>query len=567
MYTYPDVIVVKKKGPNGAGRGKDIQKAIDKALKRKRYCTVYIPCGLWLLDQPLRLHPKPSDTPTQIYGDPGEAGISPALMEKRQACIDATQEDALVHLNFSVNLIGARPAFGGQGAANSFTVLECTYNNAPAIEIQATRATTVANLAIEGQNRGVQALMDERFLHLHRDDIWLDPGVTEDHIGIAIDREEGTGSSIVLIDNVNARYFAAGISIGTSGHPCTLNSESHLIRRFHGQYLGKAGVILGHHQTKGVTITDSFFFGQQYWIDTVRKGLRNGHPPTIRGCTVGGTQRLFNLHHAWGQFKCDGLFVESFLSIGTVGWGGSAQNPPAVFTGCQFDFFQQGLDNSAAMPHQSATEELDVHLLCERPVLFQGCGFKFNRAQEFKAYLRIHNTQQVVFDTCTFGWESKNGRPPLAFNREEDTVDGKLIQYAILRHCSFHSNDPLLPPNWWRMANSALVSDKQVSIQDAEIKRENDGSVTVTYTGSKDIRVGDFIGLPHAIYWNPQLHVPELQGTTSHNSNLPFGIVAEITQLPADTTQLVLHQVATSIYQQLSPTTQHWNLRRYRSLD
>ena len=499
MSYFPDTITVQKTGLYGTSQ--DIQKAIDQALESPHHCTVYIPMGLWKLHEPLRLHPK---------GDP-------------------------VGINFSVQVRGARPAFGGQGGHQAFTVLECEFGDAPAFDIQATRATTIADLAIEGQNRSAQQWLCSitDYVHLHRDDVWIDDGITEDHVAIAIDRAAGSGSSLVLIDNVNARYFAAGITIGTSGDPQTLNSENHLIRRFHGQYLGKAGIVLGQHQTKGISIVDSFFYGQQYWIDCVRHGLRLGFPPTLTGCTIGGTQRLFNLVHSIGQLSCQGLFVESFLSIGTLGWGSSSQNLPAVFTGCQFDFFQQ-----------PKTEDLDVHLLCERPVLFQGCNFQFNREDTRKVFLRIHNTQQIVFDVCTFAWRSFNDLPPIAFH-----VEG----FARFRDCSYQSS-------WWKYLDGKVAYEKQ-TLGTIPLEKKQDGTVCFQLpNAATTLQVGDFIGFDktNTTYWTPKIHVPDR--SQPHKTFLPFGIVGAIS---VNTVQV--HQVATAIYKQLdnSPT---WNLFRWRTV-
>ena len=387
MPYFPDMITVQKSGQYGTSQ--DIQKAIDQALDSPHHCTVYIPCGKWILNEPLRLYPLASRTPEDLFSFELNSTL-------RQNCVDdaksKVEDDLLVGINFSVHLTGARPAFGGQGADKSFTVLECHFKDAPAIDIQATRATTISNLTLEGQNQGSNKWINNDYTELHRDDVWIDDDVTDEHVAIAIDRQPGSGSSITIIDNVNARFFAAGITIGTSGNPCTLNSEGHVIRRFHGQYLGRAGIVLGHHQTKGITVTDSFFYGQQYWIDCIREGLKEGFPPTVRDCYIGATQRLFNLSHSYGQFSCRGLFVESFLSIGTLGYGGSSKNLPAVFTGCQFDFYQQ-----------DSYLSIDAQLICSKPVLFQGCGFQFNKVEKYKACFRIANTQQVIFDTCTFG--------------------------------------------------------------------------------------------------------------------------------------------------------------------
>ena len=551
---FPDVITVSKQGK--FGKGEDIQKAIDKALKSKKHCTVYVPCGKWMLDEPLRLHPKPSLTPEKVFSyiqDP----------VRRQHCIDDAKakvsDGQLVGLNFSVHLTGARPAFGGQGTDQSFTVLECNFKDAPAIDIQATRATTVSNLAIEGQNRGIQSWMDTEFSELHRDNVWIDDGVTEDHVAIAIDRLPGTGSSIAIIDNVNARYFAAGITIGTSGNSCTLNSEGHLIRRFHGQYLGRAGIILGQHQTKGITVTDSFFYGQQYWIDCIRDGLKEGFPPTVTGCFVGGTQRLFNLHHAYGQFACHGLFAESFLSIGTLGYGGSIGNLPAVFTGCQFNFFQQ-----------ASFEAIDTQLVSNKPVLFQACGFHFNRTEagdptkEYRACFRVLNGQQVVFDTCTFAWRNKkdaseNEGPPLAFN---------VKNHVVYRSCSYSTD-------WVKYVDGKPEFDLlkiDQTVNNVSLQKLPNGSIQLTLTGlsSTDIEVGDFIGKNYNIdypsnYWFPLVHAPIPNPNQKQKAIIPFATVREVSDGNNGVLIVILDQVATTIYQELN-ATKNWELLRWRSV-
>ncbi len=537
MKPFPGTITVKKKGPDGTGRGRDIQKAIDKALKKKKYCTVYIPCGKWILEEPLRLHPLPGITPEDLF----DYVQNP---NRKQQCIDdaksKTNNGLLVGLNYSVQLTGTRPALGGQGAEDSFTVLECTFSDAPAIEIQAVRSAAVSNLVIEGQNRGIENWMNNNaFSLLHRDDVWVDEGVTEDHVAIAIDRHPGTGSSGVIIDNVNARYFAGGVSIGTSGNKCTQNSENHLIRRFIGSYLGKAGILLGQHQSKAISIVDSSFFGQQYWIDCVSKGEGLGYPPTIIGCNVGGTQRLFNLHHAYGHFACHGLFVESTLSLGTLGWGKSSANIQAVFTGCAFNLYQQQSDNA----NTPRIESIDTHLNCHRPVLFQGCSFQFTLAENLVSGLRIDNFQQVVFDTCTFLWIAWNGQAPLAFNQPV---------LASIRDCSFRKN--VLDQQG---AVVAYLHGKPgydiLELGTVQVEKNDDGTVQFTGAGAPpDIIKGDFISFKQANGWQPKYHVPDL--ANPYSTNLPFATVDDIQVLADNTYKISLHQVAETLYAQF-PTT------------
>lgn len=586
MHQHPDIITVQKKGPNGTGRGEDIQKAIDKAMSNNRHCVVYVPCGLWKLPEPLRLYPPAHLTPEVLYGN------------TKQHCIDATEEELLVGLNFSVALRGARPAFEGDGTHGHFTILECEFSDGPAIDIQATRATTIADLALKGRNRGIfdKKLLDEDFLNLDNDDIWVDPGISPQHVAIAIDEHEGTGSSLVLIDNVNARFFAAGITIGTSGHPCTLNSENHLIRRFHGQYLGRAGVRLGHSQTKGITITDSFFFGQQYWIDCVNAGRQKGHPPTLTGCTVGGTQRLFNVHHGYGQFACHGLFVESTLSLGTLGWGSASQNLPAVFTGCQFDLFQQiprrCLDNPAPtnLTECQQTEKtfeyraVDTHLLCGRPVLFQGCIFRFNNADNSPAHLRVHNMNQCVFDTCTFAWKSPSGQPLISFQRYtlfksvpgyDQPLQSPLVSF---RNCTYHSG----PDGWWTALHGDTPKPPATKLPSAVLRREALSNIIPAYDvppleevvieldstlATVDIQPADLIGLHPGNDstlddWPPLVHVDAVDNNPSYQPNtiLPFAIVDRVDKLASGVQRIYLRQVAYTIYNRLD-TPQTWDLR------
>lgn len=511
MKASPDTITVQKLGPNGKGRGKDIQKAINKALKSKKYCTVYVPCGLWILDRPLRLYPPPA------------------------------KFDMITALSLGLHLTGARPAYGAQGGDHAFTVLQCNFSDAPAIDIQASRGTSVANLALEGQNKTLNQRLESGFSQLHKDDIWLDAGVTEAHVAIAIDSHPGKGSGSLLIDHVSARFFGGGISIGTSGAGITQNGESIVINRFSGFYLGKAGVWIGQDQTKGIKLNDCFFHGQQYWIDCVRKGRRNGIAPVISGCLIGATQRLFNVHHGFGYFACHGLYVESTLSLGTIGWGASPQNLPAVFTGCEFVLYQQ--ENIKA---------LDTHLIANRPVLFQGCTLQFNRDHKNKpvdkiyvASLRIHNSQQVVFDTCTFAWASQNETPPIAFALEH---------HADFRNCSFQST-------WWKPLHGKPTYDF-LDLSSVTINKVND-TISFVVDDTTDLQMGDFIGYPPSgPFWVPLTHVPDLPAGLP-KTQLPFATVGEISPLPNDEVKITLHQIATTIYDQLNGS-QSWHLFRWR---
>jgi len=526
MKTFPDTITVPKLGPNGKGRGKDIQKAINRALRTKKYCTIYVPCGEWELKKPLRLYLKESEN-------------------HRKALF-----------NFGIHLMGARPAYGGQGAEASFTTLKCLFSNGPAIDIQATRATTLSNIALEGQNTGLKAKLftpidGERFPTLHLDhdedgkDWWLDKGVNENHVAIAIDRYPGIASSQVLIDNVNARFFAGGISFGTSGDENTLLCDKHLVRRFNGHFLGKAGIIIGHDQCKGIKITDSYFTGQQYWIDCVNQGLQKGYPPVISGCTVEVTQRLFNLHHSYGHFSCQGLFVESTLSLGTLGYSDSSQNIPAAFNGCNFSLYQQ-----------SGTRAIDTHLLAHRPVLFQGCTFQFNKDEDTSeaglqvAAFRAHNTQQLVFDTCSFVWKSQNALLPMSFHQEP---------YVHLRNCSYQSE-------WWVPAHGKVHSLK-LTLGNVTLEKDSNGEVTFILDGEVDLRVGDFCGFDKlSQFWKASIHVEGVSPDDHPNTLLPFATIGQLEYL-ADTnqTKVSLHQVAKTIYQQLD-LPQEWALYKWQTI-
>lgn len=510
MKKFPDTLIVKKSGVTGTGA--DIQTAIDKALKSKRYCIVYIPCGRWILDEPLRLYPSP-----------------PAF-------------DIQTDLSLGLQLTGARPAYGAQGGDRSFTVLECTFSNAPAIDIQASRGTTVANLALEGQNKTLNQRLESGFSQLHRDDIWLDPGVTEEHVAIAIDSHAGKGSGSLLINYVSARFFGGGISIGTSGSSITKNGESIVINRFSGFYLGKAGVFIGHDQTKAIKLNDCFFHGQQYWIDCVSKGQRRGIAPVMNGCLIGATQRLFNIHHAFGYFACHGLYVESTLSLGTIGWGASPQNLPAVFTGCEFVLYQQ-----------ESTVAIDTHLMANRPVLFQGCTIQFNRDHQnepqdkiYVASLRTHNSQQVVFDTCTFAWKSQNETPPLVFALEN---------HVEFRSCSFQSD-------WWKPL-SGKPTYEFLALGALNLSQDSEGDISFILDSNMEIQLGDFIGFPpDGPFWTPKSHVPDLP-VDLPKTQLPFATVGERISLPNGKIKIVLHQVAHTIHDQLS-LPQTWPIFRWR---
>lgn len=518
MKTSPDTITVPKLGPNGKGRGKDIQKAINRALRTKKYCTVYVPCGEWELKKPLRLYLKESEN-------------------HRKALF-----------NFGIHLMGARPAYGGQGAETSFTTLKCLFSNGPAIDIQATRATTISNIALEGQNTGLKARLftpidGERFPTLHLDhdedenDWWLDEGVNENHVAIAIDRYKGIASSQVLIDNVNARFFAGGISFGTSGDPGTQLCDKHLVRRFNGHFLGKAGIIIGHDQCKGMKIADSYFTGQQYWIDCVNHGLQKGYPPAISGCTVEATQRLFNLHHSYGHFSCQGLFVESTLSLGTLGYTYSTQNLPAVFNGCNFSLYQQ-----------LGTLAIDTHLVAHRPVLFQGCTFQFNKDEDTAkaklhvAAFRAHNTQQLVFDTCSFVWKSQNELLPMSFHQEP---------YVHFRNCSYRGD------KLWLLAHGKVRSLK-LALGNVTLEKDSNGEVTFILDGEADLAEGDFCGFDKSSqFWKPRLHLASVLPDDHPKTLLPFATIGQVEYLAdANQTKVSLHQVAQTIYEKLGPSAE-----------
>ena len=491
MLYGPDVTVVDTNGWDGD----NIQAAIDSALGSGRACVVYVPAGDWTLKDSLRLYSQASP------------GIQPA-----------------------VRLVGAKPAYPQQGGGHTRLVCNFPFKDRPAIDIQATRASTVENLVLQGQNNFLFSLEGAA-----DDAMWLGSGVTEDHVAIAIDRSPGHGSSGVLIDNVSAKFFAGGISIGASGHGGTLNSENHTVRRFCGHFLGKAGLILGQHQSKGVKIQDSYFFGQQYWIDCARYGLKKGYPPVVSGCNVGGTQRLFNLVHSIGTFACHGLFVESTLSLGTVGWGASSMNVPAVFTGCHFNLW---------MP---AGKNPDTHLFCFQPTLFQGCTFQisWDTSLTTQAAFRIFNGQEAVFDTCVFLPDAKNGRLPVDFDQPG---------LAELRRCRYRDSGQ----GSLTVHGQAVM--ETVDLGSAMVAVSGPGRATFTLpNGAPDLEPGDLVGRTGVgTAWLPKAHVAN---PLVYRTVLSFGIVNQVSQ-----GVVTLHQVPETVEKELaaSPGTP-WALQRRRT--
>lgn len=474
-----------RKSTTTGGTNVDIQAAVDEALASgSRIRRVRIPAGDWQISAPISLSPASPSAPT-----------------------------------LGLELVGERPAFA-TGDLTRFTNLRATFNNQPIVQASLTRGLSVANMVLWGTNAisANFASLDSLLL----DSVWLAPGVTANHVGIALDNDipVNGGSSAWTIRNVYFRDLARGLTVGA--HANAQNGSEGTVDSCVFDFCGEAGYAPGHTQTKAVTFLSCFWNGCKRIVDGRLVGQLAGWSPTIVGGGVTLCQRLVELNQS--PLNCSLNNVESTYGIGTLGSGFSLASRPSVFHGTQFDFWWP----SAAGKH------IGAHIYTFNQLEFSSCIFS-HAGSNNPATLRVHNPNaNVTFANCWFDSKADNGRLP---------IDGNDPTRVRFGSCEYQDGVSKLNLH-------GTGSHSNLSLGGGTLVLTGPGVATLTIAGigAADIGVGDL--LAPSVAWTPKNRAANNPSTLS---------IGEVVSKVGDTVTIngVPEEIEAS-----PPAAQEWFRRR-----
>lgn len=391
---------------------------------------------------------------------------------------------------------------------NQDTIIAPTFNDKPAIVLQAVKGVTIKNLAIRGNNN-YSNLLDPNYEALLNDSTFVVNGCRDNryspYAGICIDpyadsvpdKERYPGQSSYYIGNIGSSSiriegcviygFVTGIVISPSG--TTQNAENILISdcRF---LFNKVSVAICQGQSRNVILQNIASFGNQFFVSTLDYGAGGGSPPFINGANVGGTKYLFHIGINWGLATIVSLYAESTIGMGYIGTAYSSANMPATFMGCSFNFIE-------------TKPAIDTHLWSFSPINFIGCSFSTNSG---KAPLRFFNNNYLKFSSCFFANGTVGGLKdneknhthygeelPLGFStpigvKMEDTIVRDLTSGGILRKLdSCYNCAQIALLNGYSMPNGSQIMADDLNatqlVTSSQIKEIHIGKVNLTADG------------------------------------------------------------------------------------
>jgi hypothetical protein len=161
-------------------------------------------------------------------------------------------------------------------------------------------------------------------------------------------------------------------------------------------------------------------YGGQVWIDTNRYGTLTGAPPRVINGNVGAMQRVFSVGVGKGAFNVEGLYVESALSLGSIG---------ASIAGAPSCAVINGLEASLYTPSSDADHELapapDYHFANFMPTIFNGgqLSCRTPGGAESNELMRVYNQMPLRFTGTDFanwvGVGSTANNLPISFHRPD----------------------------------------------------------------------------------------------------------------------------------------------------
>jgi hypothetical protein len=407
-----------------------------------------------------------------------------------------------------LEICGQKPSYNIPGQD---TILAPTFNDKPAIVLQAVKGVTIKDIAIRGKNdysallqtsKGLEALLDDSTFVVNgcRDNryspyagICIDPYSdlvpdTERYPAQSSYYISGAASSSIKIEGCAINGFVTGIVIAPNG--VTHHAANVLIKDCIFEF-NKVSVAISLGSSGHIILQNITSFGNQFFVSTLDYGAQVGAAPFINGANVGGTKYLFNMGTTWGLTTIVSLHAQSTLGMGYISPGYSSANLPATFVGCHFEF----MDTHPA---------IDTHLWSFAPINFIGCTFGTDLR---KSPIRFFNNNVLKFSSCFFlndtvgGLDENNDKTkthygeelPLGFSfpinvKMEDTTVRDLTFGSIIRQLDSCYNSPKIAIlNGYSMPNGSQIMADDLNatllVTSSQIKEIHIGNVNLTADG------------------------------------------------------------------------------------
>lgn len=379
------------------------------------------------------------------------AELSQALVN---AATDPASDDHVVVIPVGLYTIDAPIVLARAGAGNYVANLEVrgavkvfpglvsqvriqsSYNDGPIFALQGTRAVTLAQLNLLGQNDfqaaipTVDSIVDDSVMLLagvrnnryspHCGIAW-DPFLNGAPGGVAANRypaltayyvndyAQNTSGGGNYIENVACQNLAVGIVNSPSG---SLTSGDNLSMRQCYFQTCRIGYASGNGQNKTCVLEDSHFLYGLHRVDCVSFGAQQGAAPEERGGDTGWCKLWHNVHHSIGVGDIAGGFMcEAMHALGQFGFGASSVSVTVSLRGREVNLW-----------NALAGKSVDVHAVTLRPIVITGATFGMqDSGGGANGTYRWHNDSAyfLVFDSCQFLAERPNGHLPIDFNWPE----------------------------------------------------------------------------------------------------------------------------------------------------
>jgi hypothetical protein len=389
----------------------------------------------YLMEHDINAGAGSSDFVGTLYLPPGRYYIDSPIQIRRISSSKYTY--------CSIHLVGDAPPYGD---GFNGTIIIPSFVDKPAIIIQCGRSVRLKDLAIYGKNNWASTY-GATDMATHYDDtnylvnssrdgryspyagICIDPfcgteptigGVAAGYPGLSsayLPSGDGTGgtsgSGSIQIESCWIGNFTVGIMI--SPNLVTQNAENITIIDSIISST-KHAVAVGQDQSRNVTLRNIAISGAKYAINCTEYGRRGGNCPSIFGANIGGVRYVFSTWSAGGTPSINGLYCESFLSIGQL--FGSTQQDGHVFNSCAFNF----------APTPAGKPSVDFRLCNTGLATFNGCVFSLQTArnlgegQFLSEPMLMTNNGFASFNECFFTGASPDEEPRFWINGNPERV-------------------------------------------------------------------------------------------------------------------------------------------------
>lgn len=403
------------------GRGHDNTTAIQNAINAARYVSTVV-----------------------IPGNPHSFSYrhsAPVYVTKNQPEVItnvANKYDVNRFFNFTFKGEGT----GIDGNQNKISILFADYTDKPGLIINASRRCYFKDFVTHGSNKqpwsvwnGYPTAPGFTWASPRMDSAknYASPGVTKDHIGIAVDYEtsnESKNSQDIDWDNVQVEGYYSGIVISAAGHNNGDRMNIYDAKVIDCVY----GVVINSSQNRSCNFTNVTMYNMYCCYNNYRYGNSgngqgspmNGSLFNVYGGQLTESDVLFRLNPTFrGNSVISGVYAEDFAYIGSVGLDADSAQVP------DFDV--------------SKTTSNILFNSNNNAVIFEGCNFNPNDGGYFPGSTRgIYSTPctfvsngDVTFHGCNF-YPSKSYMYMTTANKTSNYTAGKIN----IEGCSFTSTDP-----------------------------------------------------------------------------------------------------------------------------